>query len=230
MNVWSYMKREDFMDYLINHGIKVFNIHEAARIFGKPEKYVSIRMSQMPKINRAARGIYFIQDTDLSEVATKIISPSYLSLLSAYAFHGVTTQIPIEYQVMSPVQHKNMKINGYQIKFFKLRQDRVFGYSAASGTIVASIEKAIVDSLYFNLYTDETLDVMLNNYSEINKKRLLQYGIRMNSKATISRLGYLLETSGYDSDSLLEYRSQRYVNFGGGGESRSSKWRVNYAE
>ena len=79
------MKREDFMDYLLTHGIKVFNIHEAARILGKPEKYVSLRLSQMPKIKRAARGLYFIQDTDLSEVATKIISPSYLSLLSAYS-------------------------------------------------------------------------------------------------------------------------------------------------
>ena len=224
------MKREDFMDYLLTHGIKVFNIHEAARIFGKPEKYVSLRLSQMPKIKRAARGIYFIQDTDLSEVATKIISPSYLSLLSAYAIHGVTTQIPIEYQVMSPVQHKNMEINGNRIKFFKLKQDRIFGYSALNGIIVASIEKAIVDSLYFNLYTDETLEVVRTNYSEINKERLIQLGIRMNSKATVSRLGYLMETSGYNADSLLEYRSQRYVNFGSGGPSGNSKWRVKYAE
>ena len=224
------MKREDFMDYLLTNGIKVFNIHEAARIFGKPEKYVSLRLSQMPKIKRVIRGLYFIKDIDLSEVATKIISPSYLSLLSAYAIHGVTTQIPIEYEVMSPVQHKNMEINGNRIKFFKLKQDRIFGYSALNGTIVASIEKAIVDSLYFNLYTDETLEVIRSNYSEINKERLIQHGIRMNSKATVNRLGYLLETSGYDSDSLLEYRSQRYVNFGSGGISRSSKWRVNYAE
>ena len=72
------------MDYLNSNGIKVFNIHDAAKIFGKPEKYVSMRLTAMSKIKRATRGIYYVHDAEVSEIATKIVVPSYISLISAF--------------------------------------------------------------------------------------------------------------------------------------------------
>ncbi|MCW6168308.1 MAG: hypothetical protein LVQ96_01300 [Thermoplasmatales archaeon] len=41
------------MNYLISNKFKIFNIHDASKIFGKPEKYVSMRLITMPNIKRA---------------------------------------------------------------------------------------------------------------------------------------------------------------------------------
>lgn len=218
------------MDYLASNGIKVFNIHEAARIFGKPEKYVSMRLPTMPKIKRAARGIYYVYDADVSEIATKIVTPSYVSLISAYAIHGVTTQMPIELQVISPVQHNPLDLEGYRIRFLKFRLDRIFGYETINGSLVATLEKAIIDSLYLNVYLDETMEVTVNNSSLIDNLKLSNYGLRMRSRATISRLGFLMERAGLDTGGLIRFRSERYVKFGKTGKLRDTKWRVIYAE
>lgn len=224
------MKREEFTDYLISNGIKVFSIHDAAKIFGKSEKYVSMRLTSMPKIKRAARGIYYIYDAEVSEIATNIVVPSYISLLSAFASHNVTTQLPLEIQVISPIQHSSLNIEGYRIRFIKFRKDRIFGYSRINGSMVAILEKAIIDSLYLNLFTDETREVVMDNISLIDGEKLMNYGIRMRSGATINRLGFLMDMAGYDTGRLREYRSERYVYFGGMGDFKDTKWRIIYAE
>jgi predicted transcriptional regulator of viral defense system len=224
------VKKEEFMDYLSSNEIKVFNIHDAAKIFGKPEKYVSMRLTSMPKIKRATRGVYYIYDADVSEIATKIVVPSYISLISAFALHNVTTQMPLEIHVIAPVQHRTLEVEGYKIRFIKFTQERIFGYSRINGSMVAILEKAIVDSLYLNLYTNEAMEVVMDNISLLDKAKLIDYGIRMRSKATISRLGYLMEMAGYDAGRLEELRSERYVRFSDTGTSKNMKWRVIYAE
>lgn len=224
------VKKEEFMDYLISNGIKVFNIHDAAKIFGKPEKYVSMRLTAMSKIKRATRGVYYVHDADVSEIATKIVFPSYISLISAFALHNVTTQMPYEIQIISPVQHQTIEVEGYKIRFMKFTHERIFGYSRINGSLVAILEKAIVDSLYLNLYTNETTEVVMDNLSLLDETRLVDYGIRMKSKATISRLGYLMELAGYNAGKLEILRSKRYVRFGDEGTSKNTKWRVIYAE
>ena len=218
------------MDYLSSNEIKVFNIHDAAKIFGKPEKYVSMRLTSMPKIKRATRGVYYIYDADVSEIATKIVVPSYISLISAFALHNVTTQMPLEIHVIAAVQHRTLEVEGYKIRFIKFTQERIFGYSRINGSMVAILEKAIVDSLYLNLYTNEAMEVVMDNISLLDKAKLIDYGIRMRSKATISRLGYLMEMAGYDAGRLEELRSERYVRFSDTGTSKNMKWRVIYAE
>lgn len=224
------MKREEFMDYLTSNGIRVFNIHDASKIFGKSEKYVSLRLAAMPKIKSAIRGIYYIYGTDISEIATNIVVPSYISLFSAFALHNVTTQMPFEIQVISPIQHKILDLEDYKIRFIKFKKDRIFGYSRVNGSMIATLEKAIVDSLYLNLYVNETLEVVMENSSLFDGAKLIDYGLRMKSGATINRLGFLLDKTGFDTNKLEKFRSGRYVSFGERGNSRNKKWRVIFAE
>lgn len=224
------MKREAFMDYLRSNKIRVFNIHFAARIARKSEKYVSMRLSTMPHIKRVTRGIYYLDDASIQEIASNILSPSYVSLLSSFFLRGVTTQIPIEIQVVASVQHKSVEVEGYRIRFIKMESSRLFGYSTLDGAMVADLEKGIVDSLYLNLYSDEVLDIMRESRNVVNAKKLKEYAIRMESKSTISRLGFVMEMFGYRTDELESMRSDRYVKFGPGGDLRNKKWRVSHAE
>lgn len=223
------VKRDEFLDYLKSNRLNVFNIHEAARIFGKPEKYVSMRLSSMPRIKRATRGVYYLQDTDIGEIATGIISPSYISLVSAFALHEATTQIPLEMQVISPVQHKMLEVEGYRIRFIRLSRNRIFGYTRIDSTMVATLEKAIVDSLYLNMYSGEALEVATENVTRLDIDRMIDYGVRMRSSAALNRLGFIIEMMGKNADKLLPLRSGRYVKFGHEGNTRNTKWRVVHA-
>ncbi len=224
------MKREAFMDYLRSNKIHVFNIHFAARIAGKPEKYVSMRLSTMPHIKRVTRGIYYLDDASIQEIASNILFPSYVSLLSSFFLRGVTTQIPIEIQVVASVQHKIVEVEGYKIRFIKIKQSRLFGYSTLDGAMVADLEKGIVDSLYLNLYCDEVLDIMRESRDVIDAKKLKEYAMRMESKSTISRLGFVMERCGFKVDDLESMKSDRYIKFGPGGDLRNKKWKVLHAE
>ncbi len=218
------------MDYLRSNKIHVFNIHFAARIAREPEKYVSMRLATMPHIRRVARGIYYLDDASIQEIASSILSPSYVSLLSSFFLRGVTTQVPIEIQVMAPVQHKSVELEGYKIRFIKMDQRRLFGYSMLDGAMVADLEKGIVDSLYMNLYSDEVLDIMRESRDAIDARKLKEYAVRMTSKSTISRLGFAMERCGFNADELESMRSERYVKLGSGGDLRSKRWRVSHAE
>lgn len=223
------MKKEDFLENIKYYQMDVFNIHDAARIFGKPEKYVSNRLSTIKQIKRIVKGLYYVQGTPISRVASGIISPSYLSLISAFYIRGATTQIPTEMQVISPVQHRPISIDLTRIMFIKLRKDRIYGFERTDLGMVATLEKAIIDSLYLNTFIGETEEVV-ESHGGFNQKRLLEYGILMRSEATINRLGYLLEKYGYNCDTLMKFRSPRYVNFGETGHIKDKKWRVMYAE
>lgn len=223
------MKREDFLEKINYFQLEVFSIHDAARIFGKSERYVSNRLSTIKQIKRIMKGMYYVEGTSVSTIASSIISPSYVSLISAFYIRGSTTQIPIEMQVISPIQHRSLLIDQTRIIFIKLSRGRIFGFERTDVGMVATLEKAIVDSLYLNTFIGETEEALQNN-SGLNINRLLEYGKLMHSGATVNRLGHVLEKFGYDCEALLKYRSERYVNFGESGNLKDSKWRVKYAE
>ncbi len=228
--ITNIVKREEFMDYLRSNRIHVFNIHQAARIARQSEKYVSMRLATMQHIKRVKRGIYYIDDASIQEIASNILSPSYVSLLASFFLRGVTTQIPIEIQVIASVQHKGMEVEGYQIKFFKMEASRLFGFSRLDGAMVADLEKGITDSLYLNQYSDEVLDIMLESRDVIDANKLIEYAKRMRSKSTISRLGFIMERCGFRADELYSMRSERYVKLGPGGDMKNKKWKVLHAE
>ena len=183
----------------------------------------------MQHVRRVRRGLYYLDGVEISRIASSVVSPSYISLLSVFYLHGVTTQIPTEIQVVSPVQHKAIFIDQNRIIFIRFRKDRKLGFERSELGMIATIEKAIVDSLYLNIFLSETEEVVEGS-SGINLDRLFDYGTRMRSGATINRLGHLMEKYGYDCEKLTGFRSRRYVNFGEKGQFKDTRWRVFYAE
>jgi predicted transcriptional regulator of viral defense system len=86
---------EDAMRYIREHGIVRPRELEA---IGVPRVYLS-RLIQQGKIIRLGRGIYSLPDAAVTELHTyaevaKRAPDAVLCLLSALAFHGITTQNP----------------------------------------------------------------------------------------------------------------------------------------
>ncbi|AKA47947.1 hypothetical protein IX51_01295 [uncultured archaeon] len=79
------------------------------------------------------------------------------------------------------------------------------------------------------MYTDEALEVAVENISGIDADKLMEYGIRMKSRAALNRLGFLMEKAGMNAEKIMPLKSERYVKFGHEGDKRDRKWRVIHA-
>ncbi|MCL4325252.1 MAG: hypothetical protein M1481_00215 [Candidatus Thermoplasmatota archaeon] len=225
------MKFDDVLDLLIKSNKKVFNIYDAAKIMNKPVAYASLMLSKSKKVIRIERGRYFIKDTDIYEIASNIVYPSYISLHAGLQYYGLIDQNVIRYSVMTLKRHKNIDINMNLIEFIKLKREFFFGYVNKSNKYIATPEKLFIDCLYFAVKFSLLKDTIKNAMTEnlINIGVLEDYAIRSEKKLLINKLGFLLSNIDIDSERLLPYRYQNYVHISDTGDNGiNKKWRVVY--
>lgn len=193
------MNFNSFQAYLRQNGIAAFTPNDASRITGKAPSYCKVFLSRQAKagnIQRIEKGKYCPTGADLHEVASSLASPSYISFLSALAYHGLTTQIPHEMQVACIKQKKPVEFGGMRIVFSKLRRSAFFGFGCHGNAIVATAEKAVMDGLLFpeKLPIGEAFFAIRQGKLDVG--RLAEYAFRLRSSIVNKRLGCLLERAG----------------------------------
>ena len=191
---------QDVIDELLQHGKGVFTINDVAKIMRKPKMYVSKVLSKSPRIQRIERGKYFLSKDripDLYEIASQILMPSYISLFAAFQFHSISEQMVGKYSVISLVRHRQISVLGNQIEFRNLRKDRFFGYRRYGNAFVATVEKAIADSIFFKSpplsYIKEAFFNAHRN-NRLDSKLLTQYAARMDSPSVRREVAQLLQS------------------------------------
>ncbi len=155
-------------------------------------------------MKRIERGLYFISSSggdDLYEIASQIVFPSYISLFAAFQYYSVTDQVIKKYSVISIKRHREINLGENIIEFRTMGRERFFGFNRVQNAYIASIEKAILDSLYLNIpafsYVKEAFDLSRQN-SMLNLKVLREYAHRMNSGSVNRKLSKLL----YEDDEI----------------------------
>lgn len=224
------MKAKEFLHILGANDLKTFTINDAVKIIGKRANYVSLFLSKIDSIKHLERGKYYVEGTDPAEVASNIIHPSYISLAYSLAYYHGITQIPVSIDLMSLRQHKTLRIEGYDIRFIKLKRERFFGYRNDGGVFIADQEKAIVDCLAFNVDFFYVSEGFANLKDSMDIKRLKRYAKAMEDKALINRLGFLLERNDLNADDLLPGRSRVYARLSANARIKDTKWKVLYAD
>lgn len=191
------MRSEEFIEKISTKKSGVFSIDDAALIIGKPKTYVSLFLSKNKHVRRIVRGRYYVKGSNIYQIASNLVFPSYVSLESAFRYYNMITQMPIEVQVISTVQHKSIDVEGYRIRVVKFQKENMFGYSNKEGVFVADMEKAIVDAVYLRRdeqYVSEAFENALNEgILDINK--LKQYAMRMKSKVLLNRVLRLINSN-----------------------------------
>ncbi len=222
-----FMRGLEIAEILQNYNKSVFTLKDIAKITGKPRKYLSLLLSKNKMFKRIERGKYCLKEASIYVIASNIIYPSYVSLLSALRYYNLVTQMPNVVYVVATRQHKVINFDGYSIKFIKFSRNRVFGYKNDDGANVACPEKAIIDSLYEGLDYSYVAEAF-KNIEDADIEKLKSYAINMDSKILINKLGFLLESSGFDASSLITHRSSRYAVISPG-KKINTKWRVKHA-
>lgn len=192
---------QDILDELSGHGKEVFTINDMEKITKKPKKYISKQLSTNRKVISIERGKYFIDKgtgIDLYEISSGIVFPSYVSLFSAFQYYSITDQMVNTYSVISLKRHRKIIFGENILEFKTIGRERFFGYERVNNIFIASIEKAIVDSLYFNTpsfsYTKEAFSNATRR-DAIDIDRLIEYSRKMNSLAVKKKVELLLNNA-----------------------------------
>jgi predicted transcriptional regulator of viral defense system len=224
------MRKEDFAKELERNGLPVFTIGDAKKILGKTGPYISKYLSDNQYIFRLERGKYALKSvTDINVLASHIIQPSYVSLISALRFYNLTTQLPRVIYVISTKRHKEIRgLLGYDLKFRTVGKNLLFGYTNVHGANIARIEKAFLDSLYFNkdIYSiNEEFKTAIDQH-RLNVDLLKEYALLAENRNLINVLGFFLEKNGLDAKELTGRISRNYVKLTPSAKKRNRRWRV----
>jgi predicted transcriptional regulator of viral defense system len=161
-------------DYARKYKLSIRSVHAALK--RQEKKGLVERVSNKIYINKLAKGF---SQRDLLHV---LRPHSYISLESALAEYGVTSQIPRVLTCVSPKYVRNIKSKTVSISFRKLKKDLYWGYSPKKTRYsiynLAEPEKALLDWTYFRRTENLPLDLDEFALSELDRTRLLEYAKR----------------------------------------------------
>ncbi len=200
------MQTKEFIEFLIDNHMPVFRLTEATKILHHNKAYTVLFLHRCVKnglIGRVERGLYYVmQRHNEYEIASHVLDYSYISMVSALAYYGLTTQIPKVVYVVSTKRHSIIRnVQGINIIFKRIKKEMLFGYHKESnGNIfIADPEKAIIDIYYFNDLSDLD-ETMLNKPARININKLVLYAQKSRKRYIMRKISELLKYCGYNSD------------------------------
>lgn len=194
----AYNHMHDILAALASHNKRVFDVNDAAKAMGKSKRYASKLLSSNSYIERIERGKYYIRSSnaDMYEIASQIVFPSYVSGFAALRYYSLIEQSIVKYTVVTIKRHRQIKVAGNTVEFVTMPKSRFFGYKKDGGSYMATVEKAIVDSLYLGSppysYVSEALGNALHN-GMLNASVLKGFAFRMGSKKVASQVESLLK-------------------------------------
>ncbi|MEO0076844.1 MAG: hypothetical protein ABIK19_04195 [candidate division WOR-3 bacterium] len=149
------MKNTEAIQVLQKSGKRIFTLADVKKLL-QIEKdnsaYKKVESLIRNKIlSRTIKGIYIINMIPASdfELANILCRPSYISLLSALNYYGMLVQAPYEITSVTPRLSKKINIKDKIFRYYHLNTDYFFDYKKENNFLIASPEKALVDTLFF---------------------------------------------------------------------------------
>jgi predicted transcriptional regulator of viral defense system len=142
------------------------------------------RLTKEGLLNRIAKGVYCLKDSKPAEfeIANFLYKPSYVSLESALAYYNISIQIPHIIISVTPLRAKKIKAVDKEFVYLHLNQKYYSDYIKDQRFLIATPEKAIIDTVFFASYGRTVIhpeEWVLNN---INKKKLKQLAMKIESQ------------------------------------------------
>ena len=170
-------------------------------------------------------------------IATKIMTPSYVSYWSALNFYGYTEQVPRTVFVANTKKKGELIFQGTRYRYVKIASRKFWGYKEIRfnglSYLIADEEKVFIDSLDEPSYAggmEEIFKCIVQARNRINIEHLLEYCRRFNNKSLNSRLGYLLEKTGTNVSYLKDFCSKSYIRLDSTrpwSKAWNAKWKIN---
>lgn len=194
--------------------IPVFGVNELAKLTGLGAHAVRMlawRLGKKGIITHIERLKYSILKSELV-IAAYITKPSYLGHYSALAFHGMTTQIVNDIDIVAPKSRKPVKINRKIIRFIKTKHFWGFEKYSLDGfdVLISDPEKTIVDCILSGKIKPHIIFEALKS-RRLDENKLFFYAHKIENSALMKRLGYLLNKADYQTAPYEKYARGAYA-------------------
>ena len=200
-------------DALEKNNLAIFRTKDLKLLLklNKTKSYNIIKALKNKKAIVAVKaGLYAFRDVNEFAIGSYINWPSYLSFWSALRYYGYTDNLPKS--IFYATTRYRKSINNYV--YVTLSKKRFFGYTRVGDIVIAEKEKAIVDSLLFPKYSGGIREIMKcvqNSLNELDRGKLVDYAVKVESKAALRRLGFILESAGCkDTDKITRKIGKGY--------------------
>jgi len=219
----------------------VFNAEEVAKILDCDKKYANLvltRLHNKKAIKKIAFGKYTLCNL-AQTIATHLVSPSYITGWYALGFYNLTEQLPQQIDVLT-IKKKNKKIvifNNEKIRYLTVDKKYLFEFfnevSEQYTMDIASIEKTIIDCLYFDLAPlSVVIQAIKIEKEKISLERIKKICLKLKNKQFLKKIGIVFDSLGYD----LYNNFKKYLDYnplfidknlcGLLDKSKLKKWRV----
>jgi len=110
---------------------------------------------------------------DFFKISSFLRVPSYISLMTALSYYGVTTQMYNNYfESMTTKSSKYYEVKGVVFKYYKINERFFNDYIRKDGYFIATKEKAFVDSVYLFSFGKYKFDNSAIDYSKLSKDKV----------------------------------------------------------
>lgn len=181
-----------------NYQKSIFTLNDITLLTGQDKKSATVTANRLVKkgiLSKIEREKFCLKNEDVKTIACSIVKPSYISFFFAIYLHGGTTQIPIELQIACLKNRRPVRYEENNITFHKMQVNALTGYNVIKNNdgkqyVLASKEKAIVDSLAYPSLCpfDEVVEAISRFGKEVDFKLCRKYARLLKSKQLEKRL------------------------------------------
>jgi len=187
---------------IADNNLVSFGVEELIRLTNWDRQRVYNILHSLQKKNhiyRIRRNQYVITENineKIFRIATEVVEPSYISFWTALSYYGYTEQQIKTIQLVTTKQTCSLSLSSFNIEPTTFRIKRFFGYKKINDFVIATPEKAFIDSLYqLNKCggLDEYSKCLKNAWNMLNKKTFVQGLLLFDNKSMISRIGFIID-------------------------------------
>jgi predicted transcriptional regulator of viral defense system len=107
------------------------------------------------------------------QIANILQVPSYISLMTAFSFYEVTTQVQREFfESVCIKRTAKYEVDGVLFNFYKLKRELYFDFIKQGDFFIATKEKALLDAIYLYSFGKYSFDVSSINMTKIDLKKI----------------------------------------------------------
>jgi predicted transcriptional regulator of viral defense system len=160
-----------------------FGHEEVARALGITPASARVAAGRYVKqglLVRVKRNMYMLRETwknagmeEKFQIANMGQVPSYISLMTALDYHGVTTQVQRDFFESIALQRtREIRVNNTTFNYTKISKILYFGFRKEKGFFIAIPEKALLDAFYLMSYGRYSLDLSAIDAYKLDQKQL----------------------------------------------------------
>ncbi|MBU1104628.1 hypothetical protein L6255_02755 [Candidatus Parcubacteria bacterium] len=146
---------------------------------------IAQKLEKKKIIKRLSLGLFLFSEAKVTEfeIANFVYAPSYISLESALSFYGILSQFPYTITSITSKKSKRLLIENKEYRYSKIDDSLFWGYERKKTILIASPEKALLDSLYFASKGLINIDLKEMDLTILNKNLLVKLAKEFNFEA-----------------------------------------------